>query len=75
MKKSQHYVAYFIALFILFNLNPQEIFAQDSKKKDRNMFGHYVPRGLTKTTEGIEPGYILFSPPNSVSAYLINRKG
>jgi len=75
MKKSQHYVAYFIALIILFNFNTQEISAQDSKKKDRNMFGHYVPRGLTKTTEGLEPGYVLFSPPNSVSAYLINRKG
>lgn len=75
MKKSQPCIAYLITLLILFNFTSQEISAQDSKKKDRNMFGHYVQRGLTKTTQGLTPGYVLFIPPNSMSAYLINRKG
>ncbi|HMC00288.1 MAG TPA: aryl-sulfate sulfotransferase [Flavobacteriaceae bacterium] len=73
MKKSQHFVAYFIALFILFNLNFQNTYSQE--KKDRNLFGHYIQRGLTKTSEGLLPGYVLFTPPNSVYAYLINRDG
>ena len=75
MKKSTHFVSCLIALFILFNFTSQEISAQDSKKKDRNMFGLYVPRGLTKTSENLLPGYILFTPTNSAYAYLINRKG
>lgn len=41
----------------------------------RNMFGHYLPRGLTRTTEGLTPGYVLFSVPASGSNYLINREG
>ncbi len=53
---------------------------KDSTKKppqppDRNMFGHYIPRGLTKTSEGLANGYILFGVPNSASVYLLNRKG
>src|SRR6478672_2764805 len=43
--------------------------------KDRNMFGLGIPRGLTLSTNGLANGYILFSVPNSASAYLINRKG
>ena len=75
MKKSTYYASYLIALFILFNFNLQKTSAQDSEKKDRNLFGHYDQRGLTKTSEGLALGYVLFSPPNSVSDYLINRKG
>lgn len=44
-------------------------------KKDRNMFGHRIPRGLTKTSDGLADGYIMFAVPNSASVYLINRKG
>lgn len=43
--------------------------------KDRNMFGLGIPRGLTKTSEGLAEGYILFAVPNSALVYLINRKG
>ncbi len=43
--------------------------------KDRNMFGQGIPRGLTKSSDGITDGYIMFSVPNSSSVYLINRKG
>jgi hypothetical protein len=42
---------------------------------NRNMFGHYVKRGLTKTSEGLAPGYVMFYPTNSASTYLINREG
>ncbi len=43
--------------------------------KDRNMFGHGIPRGLTITSDGLTEGYIMFAVPNSASVYLINRKG
>ena len=43
--------------------------------KDRNMFGHGIPRGLTLTSEGLTDGYVMFGIPNSASVYLINRKG
>jgi len=75
MKKSQHYLACLIALSILFTLNSQNTYSQDSPKKDRNMFGHYLPRGLTKTFEGLTSGYAMFYPPSSASIYLLNRKG
>ncbi len=43
--------------------------------KDRNMFGHGIPRGVTITSNGLTEGYIMFAVPNSASVYLINRKG
>ena len=43
--------------------------------KDRNMFGHGIPRGVTKSSDGLADGYIMFAVPNSASIYLINRKG
>lgn len=46
-----------------------------SGTKDRNMFGHGIPRGLTINSDGLTPGYIMFAVPNSASVYLINRKG
>jgi hypothetical protein len=42
---------------------------------DRNMFGHYISRGLKINSEGLLPGYVMFKVPNSASTYLINRKG
>ena len=44
-------------------------------RKDRNMFGQGIQRGLTITSDGLTDGYILFAVPNSASVYLINRKG
>lgn len=46
-----------------------------SEKKDQNMFGHYIPRGLTIKKEELIPGYVMFWVPNSASTYLINRDG
>ena len=46
-----------------------------TRPKDRNMFGHGIPRGLTISTPGVTEGYVMFSVPNSASVYLINRKG
>jgi hypothetical protein len=43
--------------------------------KDRNMFGHRIPRGLTINSDGLSDGYVMFAVPNSASVYLINRKG
>ena len=43
--------------------------------KDRNMFGHGIPRGVTVSTEGLAEGYVMFAVPTSGSIYLINRKG
>ena len=43
--------------------------------QDRNIFGLNIPRGLTISTEGLLPGYIMFSVPNSASTYLIDRQG
>ncbi|MEX2565600.1 MAG: aryl-sulfate sulfotransferase [Cyclobacteriaceae bacterium] len=43
--------------------------------KDRNMFGHGIPRGLTIKSDGLTEGYVMFAVPNSASVYLINRKG
>ncbi|HEV7330511.1 MAG TPA: aryl-sulfate sulfotransferase [Flavisolibacter sp.] len=44
-------------------------------KKDRNMFGHGIPRGLTKTSDGLAPGYLLYAVANSPYVYLVNRQG
>ncbi|WP_339815526.1 aryl-sulfate sulfotransferase [uncultured Imperialibacter sp.] len=46
-----------------------------SEKKDQNMFGHRMPRGLTITSEGLMDGYALFPVANSPLFYLVNRKG
>ncbi len=45
------------------------------KPEGRNMFGHFVPRGLIKTSEGLAPGYVMFSVPASGSTYLVDRAG
>ena len=42
---------------------------------DRNMFGHYVPRGLTVKAENLMPGYVMFVVPNSSLVYLADRDG
>lgn len=67
-------------MIFLLNMGVLSIFtaaAQDGppEKKDQNMFGHYVPRGLTIRSENLIPGYVMFGVPYSASIYLINRKG
>jgi len=72
MKKLFYYVASILLLGIALNCSEEK---PEGEKPDRNMFGHNIPRGLTKTTEGLSPGYVLLSVPNSGSTYLLNRKG
>ena len=72
MKKLFYYVASILLMGLAINCSDKKA---EGEKPDRNMFGHNIPRGLTKTTEGLSPGYVLFSVPNSGSTYLVNRKG
>jgi hypothetical protein len=65
---------------LLFNCNdykPEEKNTSviQTPKKDRNLFGLYIPRGLTKTSENLTPGYVMFRPSNSASTYLVDREG
>ena len=53
----------------------KESTAQTPASPDRNMFGLHIPRGLTKTSENLKPGYVMFAVPNSSSMYLIDREG
>jgi hypothetical protein len=73
MKKCKQLSVFLISSIILFNF--QTATAQEPAKKDRNMFGHYIPRGLTITSENLTEGYVMFVPTNSASVYLMNRKG
>ena len=45
------------------------------KPKDRNIGGFGIKRGLTKTTDGLADGYILYAVYASPLVYLLNRKG
>jgi hypothetical protein len=72
MKNYHKFPTLCIAFFILFGL--QITFAQP-QGEDRNMFGLHIPRGLTKTSDNLAEGYVMFVPTNSASIYLINRKG
>ncbi len=75
MKNFQPLIISFIVLIILCNCSPQKPVEPKSLEKDRNMLGLHIPRGLTKTSESLADGYIMFYPPNSASVYLMNRKG
>ena len=61
MKKIKLQVTFFIAVVLFIFLNPQAISAQDSTKTDRNVLGLRVKTGLTQTSDGLAPGYIMFS--------------
>ena len=75
MKNFQPLIFTFIVLIILCNCSPQKPMESKSLEEDRNMFGHYIPRGLTINNDSLTPGYVIFTPTNSASVYLINRKG
>lgn len=68
-----------LGLLIAFNAcqpdKPEPPPVKKISAKDRNMFGHGVPRGLLTSAEGLAEGYVLFPVPNATSMYLINRKG
>lgn len=48
---------------------------ESSAAKKRNVPGLGIQRGLVKNNAPEDDGYILFSPTNSASTYLMNRKG
>jgi hypothetical protein len=84
MKKPTPLIVFLCLCFLLScNSEPTAVAVGDDatstdakpEKKDRNMFGHHIPRGLTKTSENLAPGYVLFTPHNSALIYLINRSG
>jgi len=75
MKKIQLILSYLCIISFFYNCSPKSAEEQESSKKDRNMFGQYIPRGLTKTSEGLTPGYVMFAVSNSPYVYLVNRKG
>jgi len=72
MKKLFYYVASILMLGLALNCSDEK---KGGEKPGRNMFGQNIPRGLTITTEGLSPGFTMFSVPNSGSTYLVNRKG
>jgi len=53
---------------------PQEK-APEPPPGGRNMFGLYIPRGLTQTSENVAPGYVMYAKPNSSEILLVNRDG
>jgi len=80
MKRFYSFCIPFLTLVLFFNCKEVvDSSLADSENEetseDRNMFGHYIPRGLTKTSENLTPGYAMFSPINSASTYLVNRDG
>ncbi len=75
MDKIKLFAACILVPLLFSDCSPKKSTETGPVKKDRNMFGHHIPRGLTINTEGLSPGYVMFSVPNSASTYLINRKG
>ena len=75
MKNILSYFSILLFVALLSNCGDTKPDNDTAEKEDRNMFGHYIPRGLTKTTEGLSPGYVMFSAANSPYTYLVNRKG
>ena len=82
MKNLLIYQIAFACLCLLLSCNPETAIDNaptetdhESAKKDRNMFGLHIPRGLTVTSEGLAPGYAFFAVNNSASTYLVNREG
>ena len=74
MKKCNSISTLSVIICIIFNFSFQNVSAQP-QGEDRNMFGLRIPRGLTKTSDNLTEGYVMFVPTNSASIYLINRKG
>ena len=75
MKKIQIYSITIIFSCLLCNCTNKQHVEQEAPAEDRNMFGHHIPRGLTKTVGDLAPGYVLFTVFNSASNFLINRQG
>lgn len=77
MRKLLIYTSAILVLVLLFccGETPTSTPEGTASQLNRDVFGYYIPRGLTKTSEGLSDGYILFAAPMSPFTYLINRKG
>ncbi len=75
MKKILSYFSVIVFFLLLSNCGDKKHDEESADKKERNMFGHHIPRGLTKSSDSLMPGYAMFSPTNSPFTYLVNRKG
>ena len=84
MKKIQFLLFILVILSFLINCKQNKSNQDESSvvdtliefsKKEKKFLGLYIPRGLTKTSDNLEDGYIMFAPTNSASVYLMNRKG
>lgn len=74
MKKFIRYSSLLVLLVLVFSCQNKENKDKENDK-DRNMFGHRIPRGLTKTSDSLKQGYLMYALPNSPYVYLINRTG
>lgn len=72
MRKPQPILFWLSIFSLIISCSSKE---EEPSKKDRNMFGKYIPRGLTKSSEGLSPGFAMFAVSNSPYVYLVNRKG
>jgi hypothetical protein len=80
MKKTTLYVSALLFTAFLMNCVSKDATSPPSPKEkaiatNKDEFGHYIKRGLTRNSEGLLPGYVLFCPSNSASVYLIDRNG
>jgi len=75
MKKILSYFSVIVFVLLLSNCGDKKPDDESADKKDRNMFGHHIPRGVTKSSDSLMPGYAMFSPANSPFTYLVNRNG
>jgi len=72
------FIILFSVLLLTFSCQHEQVKDETEEipdKEDRNMGGLGIPRGVIVNSENVAPGYILFSPTNSSSSYLINRTG
>lgn len=78
MKNTLGYLSMILTFSLLLACSTEEketSGTESEQKKDRNIAGLDLPRGLiTNTAEAVQ-GYILFNPSNSASSYLMNRRG
>jgi len=72
MKSNSKILTLVITVLIQFSF--LDIYAQ-SQGPDRDIFGPYIQRGLTKTSDNLMEGYALYVATNSPYVYLVNRKG
>ena len=74
----KNYLYLLLLMFPLcYSCSPSSVQSETDSEanSDRNMFGVGIPRGLTNTSDGLEPGYVMFCISNSASTYLMDRQG